>query len=113
VLDDHIGHELSVSVSLLVQPMHLVHVDLVKLNLAIVSSSEDGLVGWVHRSRPNPVLHLSHCSEEHSFSVPQCDLLVAAGHGHIVAFWKEGYRAWVKAKLLLVADRFGLLASLD
>ena len=47
VLDDHICHELSVGVSLLVEAVDLVHVHVMKLDGSVVSSSENGSVAGV------------------------------------------------------------------
>jgi hypothetical protein len=49
VLDDNICHELSVSISFLIEAMNLIHVDMMKLNLSIVSTGENCFICWVHR----------------------------------------------------------------
>lgn len=48
MLDYDICHKLPVSVSFLVEPMNLCHVDLVKLDGSVIASCEDRLVLWVN-----------------------------------------------------------------
>ena len=112
MLDDHISHQLSVGVSLLIEAMNLVHMNMVKLNLPVVSSSKNCSVCWVDRSCPDPVFHFANSTKKNTLSVPEGDLSVAARHDHVVTFWEEGDRAWIEAKVFLIANRFSLLSSL-
>mmetsp|Transcript_39028 Transcript_39028/g.59438 ORF Transcript_39028/g.59438 Transcript_39028/m.59438 type:complete len:347 (-) Transcript_39028:167-1207(-) len=112
VLDDHVRHQLAIGVPLLVQAVHLVDMDLVQLDGSTVATSEDGAVGRVDRSRPNPIFHGAHGAEEHAFSVPEGNLLVTAGHNHEIALGVERNRAGVEAQVFR-HQGLGLLTTLD
>ena len=112
VLDDDVGHQLSVRVSFLVEAVHLVHVDLMQLDLPVVAAREDRLVLGVHRSRPNPVFHLAHSAKQYTLSVPECYLLVASRHDEVVTLGEEADGAGVKTELFGGADRLCSLSSL-
>lgn len=113
MLDDDVGHQLPVRVSLLVEAMHLVHLHIREQDLATVGASEDRSVRWVHGDGPDPVVQLADAAQEHAFSVPEGDLLITSRHRHVVALREEGHAAWVEAELLLVADLLRLLSALD
>ena len=48
-----------------------------------------------------------------SLTVPERNLLVTARHDHVVALWEEANRGGVKAKILLIANWFGLFSTLN
>lgn len=70
VLDDYIGHQLSVSVSFLVQTVDSVEVDAVGDDVTVVSSREDSLGRLVDRDRPDPVLALTDLAEFDALFIP-------------------------------------------
>lgn len=70
MLDDYIGHQLSVSVSFLVQTVDSVEVDAVGDDVTVVSSREDSLGRLVDRDRPDPVLALTDLAEFDALFIP-------------------------------------------
>jgi hypothetical protein len=69
--------------------MNLLKIDFVQLDLAIVTASKYGLVGWVNRCRPYPIFHFTNSAKKHPLSVPERNFLITATHHEVVAFWEE------------------------
>lgn len=89
MLDDHVGHQLAVRVTVLIEAMHCQEFDIVHRDVATVCSAEHVLCHWVHSSRPDPISLLSHCAKQHTVFVPKSELLVTATDSHVFASWEE------------------------
>ena len=113
MLDDDVSHELTISVAFLVKAVHLVHGDMVHLELTVVATAEDGTVLWIDGNAPNPVSDFANCTKKHSFSVPECHLLITTADGHVVTLREEADVTRIKTKLFIVTELLCLFASLD
>ena len=72
MLDDNICHELSVSVTVLIEPVNCEELNVMRGDSAIVGPCEDLLAHWVHASGPDPLLHLGNGAKKDSIFVPEC-----------------------------------------
>ena len=113
VLDDDVGHQFSVGISFLVESMNLIQKHFVKLDLTIVSSSEDGVVLWIDGNRPDPVIHITDLAKHNSLTIPEGDLFVTTCHYEVVTLWEEGHAAWVHTELLVLSNSFCRFTALN
>ena len=87
MLDNHIGHQFTISVSLLVEPMNFVKLYTVGSKATVIRSSENCLSTRVYTCSPNPVIHFANFSKSDSFLIPEMNLLVTASHNKILSSW--------------------------
>jgi len=83
------------------------------LYLTTVASWSNGVIDWAHGSWPDPIVHFTNCAKENTFSVPESDFLVTAGHYHVISLGEETDGARVESKILLISDWLCLFSSLD
>ena len=113
MLDDDVGHQLSVRVSFLVEAVNAVEVNLVGDDLAVVGSAEDG-IGWlIDGDAPDPILQFADLAEFDSLLVPEGDLFVTARHDKVLTGWVELNQAWIETEVFISTDWLDSLAALD
>ena len=84
MLDDNIGHELSVSVTVLVESVNSEKLNVMRGDCAIIGPCKDLLAHWVHASGPDPLLHLGDGAKKNTIFVPQCELFIASSNRHVL-----------------------------
>ena len=89
MLDNHICHQFTISVSLLVESMNFVKLYTIGSKATVIRSTENCLSARVHTCSPNPVIHFANFSKSDSFLIPEMNLLVTASHNKILSSWIE------------------------
>mmetsp|Transcript_60574 Transcript_60574/g.174778 ORF Transcript_60574/g.174778 Transcript_60574/m.174778 type:complete len:200 (+) Transcript_60574:2706-3305(+) len=78
MLNDDIGHDIPVSIPILVQSVHRAEHNLIHHHSPIVAPNDHVVLFWSYRCGPNPIVSLTEIAEVDALATPELDLLVAA-----------------------------------
>mmetsp|Transcript_26127 Transcript_26127/g.60323 ORF Transcript_26127/g.60323 Transcript_26127/m.60323 type:complete len:444 (-) Transcript_26127:487-1818(-) len=104
MLDNDIGHEVSVGITVLVQPVHGAEHQLVHGKGAVIASHRNIVLLGAWPDTPHPVSALRDVSEAHAFLGPKRHLSVRATKAQILSVGKVAQGARVKIELPVLAN---------
>jgi hypothetical protein len=113
VLDDHICHQLTISVSFLVKAVHSIKVDSIGNDIAVVCTSKYRICCLVNTNTPDPVLNFTDFAELDTFFIPKGDLFVATCHYKVFTCWVKRNAARIESELFVRSNRFYSFTTLD
>lgn len=106
VLNDHVGHQLSIGITVLIKAVDSHEFDVVHRDQSIVSACEHIFRYWVDCRCPYPLVELGYSTQKHAIFVPQGQFLVTATDCHVLTGRVKRYRAWIKSKVLITSELF-------
>mmetsp|Transcript_38103 Transcript_38103/g.91485 ORF Transcript_38103/g.91485 Transcript_38103/m.91485 type:complete len:291 (+) Transcript_38103:2794-3666(+) len=102
VLNDHVSHDFSVRVSILIQTVDSAEYNLVHGNCTIVAPTDNVVMPWTDSDRPHPVLFLTNVTQVDHVATHQLHLLVGPTKHEVLTIGKETDAAGIKIQLLFL-----------